>query len=406
MKSTAILTVMVMGMVAVPAWAAPALSDYRDAVMADGPIVYLPMDEEPVGGPEIIQQQWSDAAPINAFSDGDPGPATTLVNTADGAHQGAYYTANTNAADGIATIAPADTVWGAAGNSTAVSTFASRGFAALPYDLTAGSPTGFTLEGWIRVDWASHSKTRVLLSLNDTNDPNHPEFYLGVDRTDDNGTGAMVGHVRISGPKRTSVMGTQSLEHTVVDPTWYHLAAVFEENAGNGNTDVTLYLDGAVEVATTTVNRDFSDVADGLNYISVMATLGANGPGTPYSLGGVDELAVFDKALDATAISNHYNGIVPGPDLILGDVDLNTFVDAADIDDFVAVLQGSNQDPQAKAAADCDENGTNDAADIAPFITILQGGGAASGHLQGVPEPTTMALLGLGGLLALRRRRG
>ena len=83
-----------------------------------------------------------------------------------------------------------------------------------------------------------------------------------------------------------------------------------------------------------------------------------------------------------------------------GDLDLNAVVDAADIDEFVAALQGTLHDGRALYAADADGNGVIDAADVDDFIAILQSGGVAR-----VPEPTAVALLGLGGLLLWRRRR-
>ena len=315
MKKFALLVVVLA--VAAPVIGAPfVLDDYRTAVMADSPIAYFRMDEEPVGGPEIIQQEWTGASPVNEYSDGDSGPATTLINSADPGNHGTYYTANSNSADGISPVAPANTVWGAAGNSPGINTFASRGFASLPYDFGVSTPTAFTLEGWVFVDW-THSKTHVLASISDTNDGNRPMLYVGVDRTDGNGTGAMRAHARLSGPNRPSLYGSQLL-YDSQNPSWHHLAAVFEENSSNGDTDVTLYLNGALETGTTTLGVDFSSIADVLNRMSLMTHVGSSGPSTPYE-NHIDEIAIFDKALDATAISNHYNGIPePGTLALLG----------------------------------------------------------------------------------------
>ena len=43
--------------------------------------------------------------------------------------------------------------------------------------------------------------------------------------------------------------------------------------------------------------------------------------------------------------------------------------------------------------------------DIAGFVAVLTGGGVEAGALVAVPEPSSLALLGLGGLCVLRRRR-
>ena len=99
-----------------------------------------------------------------------------------------------------------------------------------------------------------------------------------------------------------------------------------------------------------------------------------------------------------------------------GDVDLNSVVDAADIDDFVRALQGTLTEPEARFAADVDGNGVVDSADIDDFISALQTGGSepidddalailSSQSNPSIPEPGTIALLGAAGLLMLRRRR-
>ncbi len=93
---------------------------------------------------------------------------------------------------------------------------------------------------------------------------------------------------------------------------------------------------------------------------------------------------------------------------LLGDMNLDGVVDTGDVAPFVLALT----DPKAYMAqfdvdeatmtllGDINQDGAFDTGDVAPFVQLLVGGGS-----QNVPEPGTLALLGLGGLMLLWRRR-
>ncbi len=94
-------------------------------------------------------------------------------------------------------------------------------------------------------------------------------------------------------------------------------------------------------------------------------------------------------------------------EFLLGDMNLDGVVDTGDVAPFVLALT----DPEAYLAqfgvdedtmialGDINGDGAFDTGDVASFVQLLVGGDTPS-----LPEPGTLAMLGLGGLLVLRRR--
>ena len=91
---------------------------------------------------------------------------------------------------------------------------------------------------------------------------------------------------------------------------------------------------------------------------------------------------------------------------LLGDMNLDGAVDTADVAPFVLAL---TDEPGYQAqygidpvlVGDINQDGSFDTADVAPFVQLLVGGGSPS-----MPEPGSLALLAMGGLTLLHRRRG
>jgi len=109
--------------------------------------------------------------------------------------------------------------------------------------------------------------------------------------------------------------------------------------------------------------------------------------------------ATYDTTLvDGTGGLFDVDGDLHGYSL-LGDINLDGIVDTLDIQPFVDLLAGGG----FQFEADVTGNGVVDTLDIQPFVDIVSGASVVAANA--VPEPGSLALIGLGGLALLRRRR-
>ena len=199
-------------------------------------------------------------------------------------------------------------------------------------------------------------------------------------------------------------------------------------NAGDvapGNTVGTLHVDGDYQQHDT----GLLSVAIGEHDHSLLAITGSasldGGLGVELLPGAAPIAGDVFKVLAADSITGAFDEedvnlpdddwrlhYIPGSVLVSygllpGDMNLDGAVDTADVAAFVLALT----DPQAYmdqfsvdqatmiAMGDINQDGAFDTADVAPFVQLLVGGDTS------VPEPGSLVLLGLGGLLLLRRRR-
>ena len=91
---------------------------------------------------------------------------------------------------------------------------------------------------------------------------------------------------------------------TLQTNTWYHAAVVYERTSGTNSGFHTLYLNGSVDKARTAVSMKDIHLTYG------ETTLGESYNSERFN-GYMDEVAVFDAALDASDISAMYNSGTP-----------------------------------------------------------------------------------------------
>ncbi len=185
------------------------------------------------------------------------------------------------------------------------------------------------------------------------------------------------------------------------DGNWHHVAATWDELAGIA----TIYIDGGAAAGGETVIGAF---ADGDDYISSNRhRLGKGTNDASRYQGSVDELAIWTSAISAADVQAQYQSafmVSYHP----GDANGDGMVNLADLQ-----ILGDNWQSTTATWAQADFTGDGNV-NLADLQILGDNWGFGVGAdisfdeaLAGVviPEPATAMLLGLGGLLAIYRRR-
>ncbi len=167
---------------------------------------------------------------------------------------------------------------------------------------------------------------------------------------------------------------------------------------GGGNTNDLANVGGAVGVGVVT-----SSALLGTAYVDIADPAAAN---TTVTFANLSAGAVngSDQLLDVIAVSDDASIVIKFPDDVIidyaGDANRSGFVDGSDF----AILAG-NWQTSGKVWEDGDFNGDGnvDGSDFALLAGNWQTGPAAA--VAAIPEPASIAMLGLGGLAMLRRRK-
>ena len=202
-----------------------------------------------------------------------------------------------------------------------------------------------------------------------------------------------------AGTTRTPYFRYSFLEGDAIGGDWRHLALTYDGSPATGHTNntATLYVDGV----PATINHKSRW---GPNNNSLFFGAASHNPGFPlhHYAGVYDEIALFDEVLSETDINLLMDeGIEQfmGGGGITGDLDGDGDVDG---DDFLLwqrnfpVLDGT----AGSSSGDANGDGNVDGDDF----LVWQRNFPYPTAISSVPEPNSLAMLALGGLMMLRRR--
>lgn len=202
-------------------------------------------------------------------------------------------------------------------------------------------------------------------------------------------------------------LATENLE-APADGSWYHVALVWDGDDPNFlNPEQRLYVNG-VELDASPLASSVTDILSGGAW-----SIGRD-PGQPSNRnfrGIIDDVAIFGEVLSAGQISTIYNnGLGNGStstdaagnvvaDLLIGDVDGDGDVDGID---YATIRGNMNTVAGGRDDGDLTSDGLVDLNDFAQWRAVASPAVLAS---VGIPEPSSLILMGLAGLFGLGRSR-
>ena len=155
----------------------------------------------------------------------------------------------------------------------------------------------FSIEFWVKRDGAVTNEQVAIGRYDPTS-----RWWVGIETTEN--AASFVLRDIDGAPSSPTLVGTTD----ITDNQWHHVVAVRDRNAGAAGQNL-LYVDGKLDVAALNVvyNTGFDSTADlNIGYWDFN--------GTPsFHLGGMlDEVALYDRALDPDEIEDHYDAGVAG----------------------------------------------------------------------------------------------